>query len=109
MKKNYLILGFIILCLSTANSQPWKQNDAIFNPSGIPGPPFSQPRFADLDADGDFDMIIGTFQSTPHYLKNIGSATAPHFVRGEDIFFCIVNDMSCKDNGSNRKLFCSNH
>ena len=95
MKKNYLILGFIILCLSTANSQPWKQNDAIFNPSGIPGPPFSQPRFADLDADGDFDMIIGTFQSTPHYLKNTGSATAPHFVQGEDIFIN-VNELDAE-------------
>ena len=89
MKKINLLLGLIISCFAIANGQPWQQNDAIFNPSGIPGPPFSQPRFGDLDADGDFDMIIGALQGLPYYLKNTGSATEPHFEQGEDIFIDI--------------------
>ncbi len=67
-------------------AQPWQQNDLIFNPSGIPSLPFSQPRLADLDADGDFDLILGSIDDPPLYFENIGSAGSPSFGAGPDIF-----------------------
>jgi hypothetical protein len=39
-------------------AQPWQQDNTMFNPSGIPSLPFSQPRFVDLDADGDMDFFF---------------------------------------------------
>jgi hypothetical protein len=66
--------------------QNWQQNDLIFNPSGIPSLRFSQPRFADLDADGDYDLILGNIDDAPVYFRNSGSVTSPAFQAGADIF-----------------------
>jgi len=40
---------------------------------------YSSPSFADLDADGDLDAVVGGFDGTLHYFKNDGSAVAPAF------------------------------
>ena len=37
------------------------------------------PAFGDLDADGDLDMLLGTWRDELRYLKNVGSATEPDF------------------------------
>jgi hypothetical protein len=52
------------------------------NPFGIATSPFMyspSPAFADLDGDGDPDLIIGGDEGTMHYFPNTGSATAPAF------------------------------
>ncbi len=67
-------------------AQPWVQNDAIFNPSGIPSLPFSQPRLADLDNDGDYDLIIGSIDEHPLYFENTGNNATPTFEPGPDYF-----------------------
>ncbi|MFC1682824.1 FG-GAP-like repeat-containing protein [Candidatus Zixiibacteriota bacterium] len=81
----------ILLCAFSllspiANAQPWLQNDQIFNPSGIPSLTFSQPRLADLDADSDFDLILGNTDQPPLYFQNSGSPSSPSFGAGPDIF-----------------------
>lgn len=85
--KKLLFLTFIALTISTmTTAQPWIQDDAIFNPSGIPSLPFSQPRLADLDGDGDFDLVIGSIDEGPKYFENTGTDTSPAFAPGPDIF-----------------------
>lgn len=81
-------LSLLLLVLVSAQlfAQPWVQNDAIFNPSGVPSLPFSQPRFADLDGDGDFDMWIGNLNEEPVFMENVGEATSPSFAPGSTIF-----------------------
>ena len=77
-----------LACVAVAaagQAQNWEADDAIFNPSGIPSLPFSQPRLADLDGDGDFDLILGSIDGAPLYFENVGSAGSPAFARGEDI------------------------
>jgi hypothetical protein len=74
------------LFASTAQAQNWLQNDQMFNPSGIPSLFFSQPRFADLDADGDLDLILGSTESSLLYYQNTGTPTQPAFAAGPDIF-----------------------
>lgn len=69
-----------------SKAQPWIQNDDLFNPSGIPSLPFSQPRFADLDNDGDMDMILGNINDHPFFMENIGDVSSPVFNLGEDLF-----------------------
>lgn len=87
MKKSH-ILTFILLSLlmDPSQAQPWFQNNGIFNPSGIPSLSFSQPRFADLDNDGDMDMILGNINDAPLYFENTGSAGNPVFQPGADLF-----------------------
>ena len=77
---------YYLLFFSLAYSQPWQQNDLIFNPSGIPSLSFSQPRFSDLDSDGDHDLILGNVDDYPIYFQNIGTTTNPAFQVGTAIF-----------------------
>ncbi|MDA3813309.1 MAG: T9SS type A sorting domain-containing protein [Candidatus Cloacimonetes bacterium] len=87
MKQKIEISIFLVLMIAiTLSAQPWLQNDAMFNSSGVPSLPFSQPRFADLDGDSDMDMILGNINDAPHYVENIGSITSPNFSQGSNIF-----------------------
>ncbi|MBN1424878.1 VCBS repeat-containing protein [Candidatus Fermentibacteria bacterium] len=80
------LLG-ILLSASSLDGQPWEQDDLLFNPSGVPSLAFSQPRFADLDADGDFDLILGSIDEAPLYFINDGSATSPSFHLEPEVFW----------------------
>ncbi len=84
MQRHALFILFALLS-SLAFAQPWEQDDAVFNPSGVPSFTFSQPRFADLDADGDMDMLLGNTNRSPLYMVNSGTAASPAFVPGNDI------------------------
>jgi hypothetical protein len=75
----------VLAAAAASEAQNWEADDAIFNPSGIPSLPFSQPRLADLDGDDDFDLILGSIDDAPLYFENIGSAGSPAFARGGDI------------------------
>jgi hypothetical protein len=77
---------FLGLAVLPTQARDWYQNDQIFNPSGVPSLFFSQPRFADLDADGDFDLILGSTENTLLYYQNTGTSTNPAFGAGPDIF-----------------------
>ena len=102
MNRIYVVfLALLLFAGIKVSAQPWVQNDAIFNPSGIPSLPFSQPRFADLDGDGDADLIIGSIDESPFYMENTGTATIPNFIPGGNIFSMVdVLDAEigvCKD------------
>jgi hypothetical protein len=83
-----LFVSCILLGLSVlpARAQDWEQNDQVFNPSGIPSLFFSQPRLADLDGDGDLDLILGSSENSLLYYQNTGTPTAPAFSAGPDVF-----------------------
>ncbi|KAK7249971.1 hypothetical protein SO694_00005650 [Aureococcus anophagefferens] len=40
----------------------------------------SAPTFADLDDDGDLDLVVGELDGALYYYKNVGSATSPGYV-----------------------------
>ncbi|NQV41654.1 MAG: T9SS type A sorting domain-containing protein [Candidatus Marinimicrobia bacterium] len=91
IKTLILILSISMVCIA----QMWQQNDLIFNPSGVPSLPFSQPRFADLDDDNDMDMILGNISGPPLYFENIGTLTSPQFQPGADLFES-VEELDCE-------------
>jgi hypothetical protein len=86
-----LALSFVIFALTatSAPAQQWQQDDQVFNPSGIPSLLFSQPRLADLDGDGDLDLMLGSSENTLLYYRNTGTATSPVFSPGPDIFAAV--------------------
>lgn len=47
---------------------------------------FSVPVFADIDADGDFDLLIGLETGRPEFYRNKGKADAPLFERQKGDF-----------------------
>jgi len=92
--KRFRILLFVchfMFVISFAKSQPWQQNDLIYNPSGIPSLPFSQPRFSDIDADNDDDLILGNINENPFYFENTGTVSNPAFQAGPDIFSNVLS------------------
>ena len=86
MKQFALICLIFVSLTFNLSSQPWVLQNSIFNPSGVPSLPFSQPRFADIDDDGDHDMIIGNTSGKPFFVENTGTASSPAFNAGPDIF-----------------------
>ncbi len=53
---------------------------AVLNPMGLSATGyFAFPSFADLDGDGDLDMLAGVYGGVLAYYQNIGSKTAPSF------------------------------
>ena len=52
----------------------------VVNPFGLDSTyTFAIPAFADLDGDGDFDLLVGEYYGTMQYFKNTGSALIPQF------------------------------
>ncbi len=52
----------------------------VTNPFGIgTGYGVSAPEFADLDHDGDFDLLIGSYYGAFTYYENTGTASSPAF------------------------------
>jgi hypothetical protein len=65
-----------------------KQLDIISN---------SYPSFADLDNDGDSDLLLGSQDhplGTLHYLENVGSTTNPSYEYLDSSYFNITGDLS---------------
>ncbi len=85
MMKKALLFLVILLSAQAMTAQPWQADNTVFNPSGIPSLTFSQPRFADLDADGDYDFLLGNTNAAPLYVENSGSATTPDFFVGDGL------------------------
>ena len=48
--------------------------------AGIDVPNYSNPTFADLDDDGDLDLVVGEYEDTLHYYENTGTHSQPDFI-----------------------------
>ena len=52
----------------------------IHLPNGDPYHGQSSPEFADIDGDGDYDLLIGNGGYSIHYYENIGTPEIPQFI-----------------------------
>lgn len=85
MKKINLISVFYFLSIiSFSQSIDWEQ--VVQDDSGRPlftgGMSYSNPTFADIDSDGDYDCFVGNDKGSIIHFKNIGTADSAiwHFV-----------------------------
>ena len=64
----------------TSTAATYTEQTGSANPfNGIDIGDISTPILADIDADGDFDAIVGEFDGTLNYYKNTGTSTAPTY------------------------------
>ncbi|WP_179134980.1 FG-GAP-like repeat-containing protein, partial [Azospirillum brasilense] len=49
--------------------------EAATDPFGLSGATMSTPAFADLDGDGDLDVLVGGSSGSLLFLRNVGTAT----------------------------------
>lgn len=65
----------------SSNSPGFVEQTGTANPfHGLDVDTGSSPELADLDGDGDFDMILGDTDLMLKYFENTGASTAPRFV-----------------------------
>lgn len=83
--RQFVLLLSVMSVFATLAAQPWTADNSVFNPSGVPSLSFSQPRFADLDADGDQDFLLGNINRSPIHIKNNGTPSSPAYTVGGDI------------------------
>lgn len=53
------------------------------------------PALADMDADGDLDMFVGTWNQGVFYYRNTGDATAPVFTLDPEIHIKLTRGSNC--------------
>lgn len=65
----------------------------IANPFGLSPIIYANaPIFADLDGDGDQDLVLGDYYGDFHYFKNTGTKTAPQFTTSVTNPFGLANN-----------------
>ncbi len=89
MKKK-LILALLIIT-SNSYTQNWIKVDSIFAPFGVTVQNFSCPAFADMDADGDYDLFLGNINDKVDYFKNIGTKTSPKYLKDTTMLYSIYS------------------
>jgi hypothetical protein len=62
---------------------PARPSLRLRGPFDIGGAYHNAPAFGDLDADGDLDLVLGTWRKHLEYLRNDGTAAEPRFVRAD--------------------------
>ncbi len=78
--KKLIIIAMMFFLGHESPSQQWLRVDSVFNPSGVAVQNFSAPEFADLNADGNPDLLLGNGSSARvGYFRNLGPVVPPKF------------------------------
>lgn len=67
-------------------------NTTVF--AGVTFPSYGRPTLADIDNDGDYDLIIGDNWGTVKYYRNDGTVNSPAWVRSDSLFAGVEVDQA---------------
>jgi hypothetical protein len=62
--------------------------------TGVTFPSYGRPTLADIDNDGDYDLIIGDGRGKVFYYRNDGNTSTPVWVRADEMFAGIEVDQN---------------
>jgi hypothetical protein len=79
----------VILISTNILPQNWQKIESVFAPGGVTVADFSAPYFGDLDADGDFDLVLGNIDLRIDYFENTGTNQNPAFLKDTSMFGCL--------------------
>ena len=72
--------------VGNAASPDFQRRTGADNPlDGVDVGEKATPAFADIDGDGDQDVVIGSREGTLHFFRNDGDANTPNFVRAATV------------------------
>ncbi len=74
---------------ATGNIGEFNRNPLVF--AGIDVGDSARPGGGDLDADGDWDIVVGSASGTLHHLPNLGTSTNPLFTINDLTLFAGIN------------------
>lgn len=87
----HLLLFFVILSSTSLYSQNWLKVDSVFSVSGVTVKSFSAPEFADLNNDGNLDLIIGTLDDEADFFWNNSHSFPTTFSKDTSVLYNIYN------------------
>ncbi len=87
----HLLLFFAILSSTSLYSQNWLKVDSIFSVSGVTVKSFSAPEFADLNNDGNPDLIIGTLDDEADFFWNNSHSFPTTFSKDTSLLYTIYH------------------
>jgi hypothetical protein len=80
LKKMLGAAAFLVGITFTQQAAAQSFNPPQFNPFGLASTYYQAvPAFADLDADGDLDLLVGELYGAMKYFENTGTAVNPQF------------------------------
>ena len=78
--------------------QNWLKVDSVFNPTGVGVKNFSAPAFADLNNDGNLDLILGTIDDQADFYWNNSHSFPTTFTKDPEVLSYIYSDNSLPKN-----------
>lgn len=88
--KNLVVLLFTFSAINLF-SQNWLKVDSIFAVSGVTVKSFSAPEFADLNNDGNPDLILGNIDDAADFFWNNSHTFPTTFSKDTSVLYNIYN------------------
>lgn len=85
-----IIISIVILSVNLS-AQNWLKVDSIFSVSGVSVKNFSAPEFADLNNDGNLDLIMGNIDDEADFYWNNSNQFPSTFHKDSSVFYNIYH------------------
>ena len=87
----HLVIFLVVILSSNLFSQNWLKVDSIFAVSGVTVKSFSAPEFADLNNDGNPDLILGNIDDAADFFWNNSHSFPTTFSKDTSVLYTIYN------------------